>query len=87
MEYASPSSNYRLLDPSSAPAFALSIPLPSAVSAFIIPSGNRRSSANFFDLLEQLEVWKYLDMAGITQRQGDEDGANWMRKVGVRVPI
>lgn len=89
MEYASPT-QHRLLDPSSAPSFALSIPLPSAVSAFVIPQGNRRGSANFFDLLEQLEVWKYLDMAG-TGLAGDGEGNGdvgpWMRKVVVRVPI
>ena len=42
--------------------FGLSVPLPSAVSAFVVP---RRGSANFFDLLERAEVWSRLDQLGV----------------------
>jgi hypothetical protein len=55
LEYAQ-MTNYRLFDPAgtgSGPSLALSIPLPSAVSAFVIPAMCRRGSANFFDLIER----------------------------------
>lgn len=55
LEYAQ-MTNYRLFDPAgtgSGPSLALSIPLPSAVSAFVIPAMSRRGSANFFDLIER----------------------------------
>lgn len=80
MEYASISSPYRL-DPG-APSFALSIPLPTAVSAFVIPPSHRRS-ANFFDLLEQLEVWRYLDKLGV----GVGAGLDLDLPVRMRIPI
>jgi len=52
------------LDPFSlaANAQALSVPLPSAISTFILP---HRDSANFFDLLERLDVWRRLDELGV----------------------
>lgn len=82
MEYAS-TSHHRLLDPASStgPSLALSIPLPTAISAFIIPQTHRRS-ANFFDLLEQLELWRYLDQLGGGGL--DDPGGAWAR---ARVPI
>jgi len=49
--------------PFDTPSYALAIPLPTAISAFVIPSTNRRS-ANFFDLLEGLEVWRILGGEG-----------------------
>jgi hypothetical protein len=55
LEYAQ-MTNYRLFDPAgtgSGPSLALAIPLPSAISAFVIPSLNRRGSVNFFDLVER----------------------------------
>ena len=80
MEYAAPS--YHISDPAQ-PDYSLSIPMPSALSAFVIPSGSRRGSTNFFDLLEQLEVWKYLDLVGTGL---DGDGGEIWRGRG-RVPI
>ena len=38
------------------------MPLPSAISTFILP---HRDSANFFDLLERLDVWRRLDELGV----------------------
>lgn len=52
------------------PSLALSIPLPTAISAFVIPAGSRRS-ANFFDLLEGLEVWRLF--------LGAEDLGRWVQ--------
>lgn len=65
---------FQFLDPSlgsSVNSMALSIPLPTAISAFVIPPLNRRGggSANFFDLVERL--------LGAGAGVGDERG--WMR--------
>jgi hypothetical protein len=43
------------------PSLALSVPLPTAVSAFIIPN-RHRGNVNFFDLLENLELWRFLGL-------------------------
>lgn len=48
--------------PRSGSGYSLSVPLPSAVSSFVVP---HRGSANFFDLLERAEIWRVLDQLGL----------------------
>lgn len=79
LEYTSLTSPFSFLDPTSAPSFALAVPVPTALSAFVIPSDHRRSGANFFDLLEQAELWRYLDKLGV--------GVGGMERARLRVPI
>jgi len=59
LEYAQMASNHPFDPSQGSTSLSLSVPLPTAISAFIIP-GNRRGSVNFFDLLEGLEVWRVL---------------------------
>jgi hypothetical protein len=61
VDYATSSHYLSHLDPFSlkhSRNMALSIPLPTAVSGFVV---KHRSSANFFDLLEKVDIWKYVD--------------------------
>ena len=67
LDYAQSTAFLTSLDPfspilSPAHSFALSVPLPSAVSAFVIP---RRGSANLFDLLERAGMWSRLEGWGL----------------------
>lgn len=64
LDYAT-TTTYNPFDPFSPPSNrALATRLPSAISAFVIPPANRRGSANFFDLLEKLELWSHVDARG-----------------------
>lgn len=38
------------------------MPLPNGLSRFLVP---RRGSANFFDLLEKMDLWRRLDRLGV----------------------
>ncbi|RSH89041.1 hypothetical protein EHS25_002703 [Saitozyma podzolica] len=75
------------LNPSHPGGYALSIPLPSAISAFVVP---HRGSANFFDVLESLHLWSRLEAVGVvTQVAGGEGyvpvgGMRWVEE-GVRM--
>ncbi|ORY26336.1 hypothetical protein BCR39DRAFT_560592 [Naematelia encephala] len=69
LDYATSASYLAQLDPfalhvssRAAANLGLTIPLPTAVSAFVV---QHRGSANFFDLMESLEVWRYLEKLGI----------------------
>lgn len=65
MDYATSAHYVSGLDPfalNSANSYALSVPLPTALSAFIVP---HRNSANFFDLLERMDLWRRLDDLGV----------------------
>lgn len=75
LEYAQMASNHPFDPSQGSTSLSLSVPLPTAISAFIIP-GNRRGSVNFFDLLEGLEVWRVL---------GGEEGLGTGRR-WVQVP-
>lgn len=74
-------------NPSHPGGYALSIPLPSAISAFVVP---HRGSANFFDVLESLHLWSRLEAVGVvTQVAGGEGyvpvgGMRWVEE-GVRM--
>jgi hypothetical protein len=62
LDYAA---SYPALDPfhpSTVDPYAISIPLPSAVSAFVIP---HRGSANFFDLVASSGLWGKLEAVGL----------------------
>ena len=74
LEYAQMASNHPFDPSQGSTSLSLSVPLPTAISAFIIP-GNRRGSVNFFDLLEGSEVWRVLG--------GDEGLGTGMRWVQV----
>ncbi len=62
LDYATSTHHLSTLDPFAPSTFALSIPLPTAVSAFVIP---HKSSANFFDLIERAELWRRLEGWGV----------------------
>lgn len=65
LDYASSAHHLSGLDPfalNGANSFALAVPLPTAISAFIVP---HRGSANFFDLLEKMDLWRRLDEMGV----------------------
>lgn len=87
LDYATSSTYLSHLDPfsinqSSAAAgqLGLSIPLPTAISAFVV---RHRGSANFFDLLERVEVWRTVQRFGVgVVEDMDMGGAEGMRVLG-----
>lgn len=81
LDYATSAHHLSGLDPfalSAANSFALSVPLPTAISAFIVP---HRGSANFFDLLERMDLWKRLDELGVFS-SGSEVVVGGVRMLG-----
>jgi len=77
LDYASSAHHLSHLDPFSlaANAQALSVPLPTAISTFIIP---HRDSANFFDLLERLDLWRRLDELGVLSGPAVAEGVRML---------
>lgn len=82
LDYASSAAHLASSDPFSlaASARAIAVPLPSAISAFILP---HRDSANFFDLLDRLELWKRIDELGALSAPGLAEGARILGVGGV----
>ena len=83
LDYATSTHHLASLDPFAPTHYTLSIPLPTAVSAFVIP---HRSSANFFDLFERAEIWRRLDGLGVRLTRVDGNphrlGVEGVRMVG-----
>ena len=82
LDYATSSAHLASLDPFSlvANAQAVAVPLPTAISAFILP---RHNSANFFDVLERLELWRRLDELGVMSGPAVAEGARMLGVGGV----